>query len=167
MCSSLLQNQCKAADVFHMRQTGIWNPLLESLQLDKCLLQQQNANKLQGSKNDYTHAVMAIEQKVQNPTASSEAPGTKARYCEWSLHRAPQRGARRPPRPWLTFTSPPPASGRGQGTCYLSFSTDAAALVPVKPRLSSSSGHLSISIDKRVKKKVRLPIHKNVRWQVH
>ena len=37
--------------------------------------------------------------------------------------------------------------GGSKGTCYLSFSTDAAALVPVKPCLSSSSGHLSISID--------------------
>ena len=59
--------------------------------------------------------------KGPNPTASSEAPGTKARYCEWSLHRAPQNGARRPPRPWLSFTSPPPGSGREQGNMFLVF----------------------------------------------
>ena len=150
-----------------MRQTGIWKPLLECLQPDKCLLQQQNANKLQGSKNDYTHAVMAIEQKGQNPTASSEAPGTKARYCEWSRHRAPQRGARRPPRPWLTFTSPPPASGREQGNMLLVFlhwccSTSTSKALPeflIWPPI-----HFYWL---KGQKKVRLLIHKNVRWQVH
>ena len=59
-----------------MRQAETWDPLLEYLHLE------QNAKKLKGTKNDYTHAVRAIMnnkmQKGQNSTATSEVPGAKS-----------------------------------------------------------------------------------------
>ena len=104
-------------------------------------------------------------QKGPNPTASSEAPETKARYFEWSLHRAPQNGARRPPRPWLAFTSPPPGSGREQGNMFLVFlhwynRTSTGKALPeflIWPLVN-------FYWLKGKKKKV---MHKNVRWQAH
>ena len=39
-----------------LRQTGTWDPLLQCFHLDIYLLEQPNAKKLQGTKNNYVHS---------------------------------------------------------------------------------------------------------------
>ena len=48
-----------------LRQVGSWDPLLQCLHLDKCLLEQQNMKKLYGTKNNHVRACTNIlEEKL-------------------------------------------------------------------------------------------------------
>ena len=44
-----------SGEILELRQTGIWDPLLQCLYLDKCLLRQHNTKKLQETKNNCVH----------------------------------------------------------------------------------------------------------------
>ena len=43
-----------------LRQTGTWDPLLQCFHLDIYLLEQPNAKKLQGTKNNYIHVLLLL-----------------------------------------------------------------------------------------------------------
>ena len=62
-----------------------WDPLPESLHLEKPLLQQQNTKKLQETENNCTRAQLGqLSSKIQKghkPTATSELPRAKAGDC--------------------------------------------------------------------------------------
>ena len=62
--------------------------MLQSMHLDKCLLKQQNTEKLEGTKN-ITACMLSrgkfmdkIQKKHKNPTATSEELGAKIRRKE-------------------------------------------------------------------------------------
>ena len=102
------------------------------------------------------------KQKGQNPAATSEVLRAKAGSCTWSLHPAPPRGWADHPSytsgpthraaPTLTpckgpARTTPPHQRASKGTCFLFSLTCAAARIPVKLCLNSSSGLLPTSTD--------------------
>ena len=149
-------------------ETGTWDqepfaPLPESLHLDQCLLGQRDVKKLKGTKNNWALAQLGQTRhtihKGQNPDATSGAGRKKGVSCAWPLHAAALRGAltiqatasflTHPSAPILTLFKGParPLREVNEGTCYLSSLPPAAARVPVKRHLNSSSGLSAISTD--------------------
>ena len=58
-----------------MRQAGTWDPLLQCLHLDQCLLQQQNTRSLEGTKNNCAVAFRQIlHNEIQKDKSKGYAP---------------------------------------------------------------------------------------------
>ena len=154
-----------------LRQAGTWDPLLQSLHLDKHLHQQQNTKKLWVTENNCVHMQLGqIKdnkiQKDQKPSchfwragSKNRVLGAKAGNCAcplhttlpngWADHLSHSAGPTPGPAPTLTPCKEPPRPPRrmSRGTCYLFSLPPAAAGTPIKPCLYFLSGLLSISLD--------------------
>ena len=102
-----------------LTQAGTWDPLLQCLHLDTPLLEQQNTQKLYGTKNNCVHVQLGriLDPKdikrPKNLTATFEEPGAKTGCWEqmWGTAHAPctqhhQRG-------WATHLSHPSSPSPG------------------------------------------------------
>lgn len=92
----------------YMRQVVTWDPSLQCLHMDKCLLEQENTKKLLGTKNSYVHTQLGqIIGKIRKDQKSNchfwragskkkkkknRVSGAKAGHCPCTLHMAPPRG---------------------------------------------------------------------------
>ena len=68
-----------------MAQAGTGDPLLQCLHLDKCLLEQQNTKKAQGTKNNSLHEQLGqnMDKKIEKDKKPNchRVSGAKAEYC--------------------------------------------------------------------------------------
>ena len=85
-------NNCLRDQFVLLRQAGTWDPLLQCLHLDECLLKKQNAKKLWCIK---IIACVPIWEKLwtvryyEKTKDPEEELGAKAGYCTCMLHTAP------------------------------------------------------------------------------
>ena len=81
-------------------RTWAWDLLLQSLQLDKCLLEQQNTKKLKGTKNKHMHACLGLI--MDNMIQKDQKP-----HCYFRMRCTHhQRGGLPPAQP---MKRPPPS----------------------------------------------------------
>ena len=124
-----------------VRQAGTWDPLPQCLQLDKCLLQQQNTKKLYGTKNNCVHAqVGQIRNKIQKDQNPAQEVGDHLSQApSWTLDPLPP-----PPD---VGTSSPRTPGASKRTCFLYSLHSCCSRDPVEPCLNFLSGLWSVSTD--------------------
>ena len=146
-----------------LRQAGTWDPLLQCLHLDKCLLKKQNTKKLYETKNNCMHVQLGQIldnniQRDQKPNCDFWRAGSKSRVLSMPPAYSTAKGVGKPPKP-LSSPSPgciptltpykepawPPWVS--QRNCCLFLLLVAEAGAPIKPCLNFLFGLLSISID--------------------
>lgn len=139
-----------------MKQAGTWDPLLQSLHLDKSLPEQQKTKKLQGTKNNCMHACAVganykqWDRKRPKPKGHFWGARSKSRVPGMSPAHSTIKRVSRPPKPSLQPSLPIrphplsphiknqlAASPQGviRENCYLISLPGAAAGVPGKPCL--------------------------------
>ena len=145
----------------HLRHTllgpGTWDPLLQCLYLDKCLLKRQNTNYKRLKITVYMHSWGKLwktrYKNARNPAATSEVSRAKIRVlCIVPAHSTTKVGeqtTQATPLTWpMNLPLPSPhlrdqlalLQGVSKGTCFLFLLPLVAAQVPVKLCLNFSSG---------------------------
>ena len=117
-------------------EPGTWDPLLQCLHLDKCLLEQHNTKKLWGTKNSSVHTIIWAKLWTKRPQLNCYflVRRGKSRVLAMIPAHSITKGVGRPPKPplwpdpqtqYLHLPSPhlkdqlTPPQGASKGTCHL------------------------------------------------